>query len=193
MNETSAIALCLEHHDPVGFEFLVTKYRREAMYHALSLLGNKEDALDACQESFTKAFRAMPRLESLTAFYPWFYRILRNTCLNMIRKNKNTIRFSRAYKGEFEGRTAAGAPDAELENQERKEWIQKTFTLLDPKYREILTMKYVNGYTYNEISETLGIPRGTVMSRLYSARKLFQKAYLKTSQSGDRSSKEVLL
>jgi len=192
MNETSAITLCLKYRDPIGFDFLVKKYRREAMYHALTILGDKEDALDACQESFTKAYAAMPRLDKLDAFYPWFYRILRNTCLNMIRKKKNTIRFQKEYK-ELNKSARGASPDLYVENNERRELIKEVFAAMQPQYREILAMKYVSGYSYEEISETLGIPRGTVMSRLYYARKTFQKLYKEKSRSGDRSSKEVLI
>ena len=63
MNENHAIRLCLRDRDPVGFEFLVLKYRREAFFHATSVLGNQEDAKDACQEAFRRALAAMPRLE----------------------------------------------------------------------------------------------------------------------------------
>jgi DNA-directed RNA polymerase specialized sigma24 family protein len=78
MDEQYAIELCLKHKDPVGFEFLVQKYRREAFGHAYAFLGNQDDALDACQESFARAFAAIPGLPKLPQFYPWFYCILRN-------------------------------------------------------------------------------------------------------------------
>jgi RNA polymerase sigma-70 factor (ECF subfamily) len=70
MNEAQAIRLCLQYRDPVGFEFLVKKYRREAYFHALALMGNQEDAADACQESFRRAFAAIPKLAQLDKFYP---------------------------------------------------------------------------------------------------------------------------
>ncbi len=57
MNEAKAINLCIKHRDPIGFEYLVKKYRREALFHARIFLGNDEDAADACQESFVKAFK----------------------------------------------------------------------------------------------------------------------------------------
>jgi hypothetical protein len=56
MNETRAIELCIRHRDPAGFEYLVKQYRREAFGHALALLGNADDAAEACQESFISAF-----------------------------------------------------------------------------------------------------------------------------------------
>jgi DNA-directed RNA polymerase specialized sigma24 family protein len=62
MDEQRAIQLCVKHRDPVGFEFLVQKYRREAFFHAFALMGNQEDALDACQDSFAKAFTTIPGL-----------------------------------------------------------------------------------------------------------------------------------
>jgi len=193
MNETRAITLCLKYRDPIGFEFLVKKYRREAMYHALSILGDKEDALDACQESFTKAYSAMPALKELKAFYPWFYRILKNTCLNMLRKKKNTIKFQRGYAVESSVKSKVPSPDVIFENNEKQSLIKEVFSLIQPQHREIISMKYISGYSYDEISEILGIPRGTVMSRLYNARKVFQKKYMELSKSGDRSSKEVLV
>ena len=94
MNESRAIKLCLKHHDPVGFEFLVKKYRREVYFHALSLLGNQENAAEACQESFTRAFAAINTLSHLDAFYPWFYRILRNCCLNMLERKKTAENYA---------------------------------------------------------------------------------------------------
>ena len=90
MDEQRAIQLCVQHRDPVGFEFLVQKYRREAFCHAFALLGNQEDALDACQDSFAKAFTAIPGLLKLPRFYPWFYCILRHRCLNLLARRQTS-------------------------------------------------------------------------------------------------------
>jgi DNA-directed RNA polymerase specialized sigma24 family protein len=84
MNEQKAIRLCLKDRDPIGFEYLVQKYREKAFYHAISWLNSREDALDACQESFTRAFGAITRVRELKRFYPWFYVILRNCCMNIL-------------------------------------------------------------------------------------------------------------
>ncbi|MBW2623393.1 MAG: sigma-70 family RNA polymerase sigma factor, partial [Deltaproteobacteria bacterium] len=66
-------------------------------FHALSLLGNQEDAAEACQESFTRAFAAINKFTCLDAFYPWFYRILRNCCLNMLGRKKTAENYARQY------------------------------------------------------------------------------------------------
>ena len=179
MDESMAIKLCLEHRDPAGFEFLVKKYRREAFYHARGFLIDQEDAADACQESFMRAFKAIPRLKKLDTFYPWFYTILRNHCLNVLSKRKTAAkyqqeeRFSAMMDREFEG------PSRALEKKEHTEFIWKVIDQLIPDFREILVMKYFQEHSYNEISEILNIPRGTVMSRLYYARKAFKKIYEK--------------
>ncbi len=182
MDEAAAIRLCLKHHDPTGFEFLVKKYRREAFFHAVTLLGNQEDAADACQESFSRAFSAMPRLAQLDQFYPWFYRILRNCCLNMLARKKTAQKYRQANPQE-DSTSADDCPSALLEKNEEQQQVWNTLQSLNPEFREILIMKYFKGYRYEKIAQVLGIPRGTVMSRLYYARKAFKDLY--TLQDGE--------
>jgi hypothetical protein len=105
MNEDQAIRLCPKYRDPIGLEFLVRKCRREANLHAFALMGNADDASDACQGSFGRAFAAIARLAALDRFYPGSYRILRNCCLNMLEGRRTVfehlIRCSR-WREEFE-------------------------------------------------------------------------------------------
>jgi len=177
MNEAKAIQLCLRHRDPAGFEFLVYQYRREAFFHAISLMGNREDAADACQESFRRAFMAMPKLADLDQFYPWFYRILRNCCLNMLSRRNTALHYARENRS---GKTVvdrAADPAAILAEQEEQLIVWQTLNRLDPEHREILSLKYIQDKSYEEIARILQIPRGTVMSRLFHARKAFRKEF----------------
>ena len=183
MNEGMAIRLCLRHHDPVGFEFLVKKYRREALYHARSFLGNQEDAADACQESFTRAYQAMPRLKNLDRFYPWFYRILKNCCLNMISRRKTAVKYQQEKLSDPKVNVELSNPLTLLEQSERHETVWCVLEQLSLDFREILIMKYIQDYCYDEISIMLSIPRGTVMSRLYYARKSFKDHYVEAESS----------
>jgi len=178
MNEAQAIRLCLEHQDPVGFEFLVEQYRREALFHARGFLGDAEDAADACQECFTRAFLAMPRLEKMDAFYPWFYRILRNYCLNVISRRKTATKYRVAAQREGGVNVETATPLLLLEKTEEQKLVWETLEALNPEFREILVMKYIQGLKYEEISQMLAIPRGTVMSRLYYARKAFHAVFV---------------
>jgi RNA polymerase sigma-70 factor, ECF subfamily len=175
MDETHAITLCLKHRDPIGFEWLVGKYRREAFVHARALMGNEHDALDACQESFARAFAAMPRLEQLTSFYPWFYRILRNCCLNLLARRQTRQRHeeSESARESIDPIT----PVTLLQQQEQQDAVCTALLRLPPAVREILVLKYVQGHSYDEIARILSIPRGTVMSRLYHARSAFRDQY----------------
>lgn len=191
MDESYAIKLCLKYRDPTGFEFLVKKYRREAFFHARALLGNQEDAADACQESFTRAFLAISRLTYLDAFYPWFYRILRNCCLNMIRKRRSASKYKAEKKREDSGAQDVSNPSDVMEKQEEQTFVWKALQTLQPEFREILIMKYIKGLRYDEISELLNIPRGTVMSRLYYARKAFREKFIRRHKTDERPQREV--
>ncbi len=178
MDEKRAIKLCITHRDPAGFEYLVKKFRLEALYHAVSFTGNYEDAADACQESFYKAFLSITSLHKLEKFYPWFYVILKNNCLNLIRKRdqlengqKEDIFFSITRNSDL-------GPELLLEQKEESKNIWEIVKGLKSEHREILMMKYAMRKKYEDITITLGIPRGTVRSRLYYARKSFREKYL---------------
>jgi len=190
MDEQRAIQLCVKHQDPVGFEFLVEKCRREAFSHAFALLGNQEDALDACQDSFAKAFAAIPCLRELPQFYPWFYCILRNRCLNQIARRQTSERYREAQQHDAARAMDAATPGRLLEQREDQQRVQHALESLKLEHREILLMKYVQEHRYEEIAGILGIPRGTVMSRLYHARMALRDAYLKLDRDTDRSSPE---
>ena len=185
-----AIELCVCHQDPLGFEFLVKKYRKEALYHAVSMMGNYEDAADACQESFSRAFSAIPLLNQLDFFYPWFYRILRNCCLNMLSRKKTAGGSGKNNWEEVTDICIQANPETKLEKEEDKRKIWETIQQLKPGFREILMLKYAGDNNYEEISKILGIPRGTVMSRLYHARMAFKTIYLDAGQGKNSNHKK---
>ncbi len=179
MTEARAIELCIVHHDPIGFEHLFRTYRREALYHARNLLGNDQDAADACQECFCKAYNAMARLKSLDQFYPWFYRILRNHCLNVLSRRKRDSSYRDAL---FNAGNERSRPDFVITENEKQRLTWDVLESLPPEQREILSLKYLQAKSYEEIACLLGIPRGTVMSRLYHARLGYRKEFLNREQ-----------
>jgi RNA polymerase sigma-70 factor (ECF subfamily) len=176
MTETKAIHLCIVRKNPAGFDFLVRQYRREAYFHALGFMGNREDAADACQEAFTKAFGAMPLLEKMDRFYPWFYRILKNHCLNVIRRRRTARDSEDHVLSELQQRPNFD-PGVLLEQREDSGRVWRALGSLETEFREILVLKYFREMDYDSISLHLGCPRGTVMSRLYYARKAFRREY----------------
>lgn len=182
MNEQRAIELCVKHRDPIGFEYLVAKYKREAHFHAYALLGNREDAAEACQESFASAFASLPLLTELEAFYPWFYRVLRNRCLNVLARRRTAATYARD-QAHGEPITTEGPHEALVRAEEAAE-ILAVLGALRLEFREILALKYLRDCDYETLSAVLGIPRGTVMSRLHHARKAFQNAYCQRTGDG---------
>jgi len=177
MNEAQAISLCLKHRDPSGFEFLVERYQKEAYFHAISFLGNPEDAADACQESFSRAFAKMPLIKSMTDFYPWFYTILRNHCLNMIKRHKTIKSHTQSQVQPETVSSDSNDPRRIISAKQEKLVVWRVLESLNPEFREVLVLKYIQSRSYNDIATLTGIPRGTVMSRLYNARKAFLKTY----------------
>ena len=178
MNEGQAIERCLRHRDPDGFNWLVRAHQREAYLHALALLGNAEDAADACQDAFRKAFLAMPRLAALDRFYPWFYRILRNHCLNLLERRRTAIRSRDLVATQHEMDASGGGDLANaLEREEEADRVRSALAALPVQHREILSLKYFHEMTYEALAELLDVPKGTVMSRLYHARRAFREVF----------------
>jgi RNA polymerase sigma-70 factor (ECF subfamily) len=188
MNEERAIKLCVERRDPIGFEFLVKKYQREAYLHALAFLGDREEALEACQESFASAFANLPRVRELAVFYPWFYRVLKNHCLNILCRRRTAASYARTERGGEE--ETFSNPEELVSGGEDRAQVWEVLAELKLEFREILALKYIRSYDYETLAAILRIPRGTVMSRLYHARKAFQTAYL-AKREGVPKSKEV--
>jgi RNA polymerase sigma-70 factor (ECF subfamily) len=126
----------------------------------------------------------------LPQFYPWFYCILRNRCLNLLARRQTSDRYREAQQHEAAQARDVVTPRHLLEQQEDQQRVQRALQSLKPEHREILIMKYVQEHRYEEIAGILGIPRGTVMSRLYHARTALREAYLKLDRDTDRSSPE---
>jgi len=182
MNEVKAIKLCIQHRNTAGFEFLVKNYRSQAFAHAFGFMGNREDAADACQDAFKKAFVSIVQLDQLDRFYPWFYCILRNHCFNLLSRKKTAATHSDLLENQARQNTSS-TPRKELEHKEENDRVQSTLASLKEDFREILVLKYFSDFNYQQISETLQIPRGTVMSRLYHARTAFKNQLENTHRS----------
>jgi RNA polymerase sigma-70 factor (ECF subfamily) len=87
MDDAAAIEKCLK-GEKDAFRFLVERYQKQAVAHAVAILGNREDALDATQEAFIDAFGALEKFDWARKFYPWFYVLLRNRCFKMTARKR---------------------------------------------------------------------------------------------------------
>jgi len=163
--------------DRAAFGALVKLYQRRAYGAAYSLVRNRDDALDLAQEAFVRAFRAMKGFNPELPFYPWFYRILRNLCLNHLAKRKRrgeSSLDSLVEKG-FDVLEEGVSPLEALNQNDLKRGLKAALGDLSPEHREILHLRHFQDLSYSEIAECLAIPQGTVMSRLHGARKALRK------------------
>lgn len=168
--------------DSRAFEPLVNRYRGKIYAMIVNMIGNDADAWDLAQEVFLKAWRALPKFEARSSFYTWIYRITHNVTYDWLRKKKISAGM------EFDDSLATpdiaagaqtvphqeGRPDANLANRELGQRIQAGLQQLSPEHRAIILLKEIDGLSYQEIADSLGITLGTVMSRLFYARKKLQ-------------------
>lgn len=167
--------------DRRAFGVLLELYHAQSLALATAITGNREDALDAVQEASLKAFRALHTFRPGRPFFPWFYRIVRNTCLQQLRRRR--VRRRVQAPGQGDGREGwpeladprAPRPEELLQASERSRRLGEALARLGRDDREILLLKHVQNLTYQDIAGILGIPAGTVMSRLHTARRRLRR------------------
>jgi RNA polymerase sigma-70 factor (ECF subfamily) len=158
--------------DKEAFGHVVKKYMRQAYYAALGILGSHEDALDASQEAFVRAFLSIERFDANKQFYTWYYRILRNHCLNVVRNKRiRAVSFSQIFDESFEAVSSDPSSEEVIQRRELKRAVWEGLWKLKVDDREILVARDILGTPYETLAELLECPVGTVMSRLYHARR----------------------
>jgi RNA polymerase sigma-70 factor (ECF subfamily) len=156
-----------------AFEPLVRRYGPWAFRFALGMVRDEDAAKDLSQEAFIKAYRAIRRFDTSRPFYPWLHQILRRLCLDHLRRQKPRVDVELLQErlAGFDGRELI----RKRERTELRQLVHLALERLSPQDREILVLREFQASTYAEIAQTLGIPRGTVMSRLYYARRRLRR------------------
>ena len=159
------------------YEPLVRAYEEPGLRLALGMLGNVDDARDALQEAFVKAYHALDRFELGRPFAPWFFQILRNHCRDLLRSRKARFRVEVLDErlDERPGREGRG-PERRAEREAARKLLWEALERIGEEHREILVLKELQGLRYGEIAAVLDIPEGTVASRLYHARRALKEA-----------------
>jgi RNA polymerase sigma-70 factor, ECF subfamily len=169
--------------DAKAFDALVTRYRSRLFSMTYTLMQNQEDAWDLSQEAFLKAWKALPHFKGDSSFYTWLYRIAYNAVLDALRKRRMK------FVGEFDDNRvdhhpdpaaeamprAAPRPDAALVRSELGATIRAAIDQLSSDQRTVILLREIEGLSYEEIAQTLQCPLGSVMSRLFYARKKLQQ------------------
>jgi RNA polymerase sigma-70 factor, ECF subfamily len=158
MDDRAATRACREGNVD-AFRHFVDRYQIRALAHARLLTRNEADAADATQEAFVDAFRNLHAFDPARQFYAWFYVLLRNRCFKQ--------RSRRGTRPES-GLLPAPAIAPTVSEQHLDLW--RAIERLSPDDGELVVLKHIEGWTYEELSTALDVPRGTVMSRLYVAR-----------------------
>jgi RNA polymerase sigma-70 factor (ECF subfamily) len=168
MDDAEAIKRC-QQGDREAFRHLVERYQKKAVGHAVAILFDRDDAEDAVQEAFIDAFQAIGRFDTSRTFYQWFYVLLRNRCYKLTAKRRPTENID-------DVQLLASQPGT---SDDTRLTLEKALRSLTYEEREIVSLKYFSGLSYDELAAHLQIPRGTVMSRLFNARQRLQRKLMR--------------
>lgn len=182
--------------DKEAYRALVERYQGRLFTTALDIVKTREDAEDVVQETFVKAFLSLAQFKGQSSFYTWLYRICFNMAIDIRRKAgrrggthlefKEHLGVNRSA-GEDGARDSGGlgvghqpqrveGPHDALARKELGRKIQEVLATLSEEHRAVIMLREVDGLDYEEIAKAIGVPKGTVMSRLFYARKALQKA-----------------
>src|SRR5580700_11118069 len=156
--------------DTEAFGELVTKYRTKIFTMIYGIVGNEYDAWDFAQEGFLKAWRSIRRFQGRSSFYTWLCAITINVTIDSLRQRcrRSEVELDDAIPSFLPG------PGVNYERAEIREQVYAALAQLSPEHRAVIVLKEIEDLQYHEIAEILGISVGTVMSRLFYARKKLQ-------------------
>jgi len=160
--DAALVARSLE-GDAAAFEVLVERYQRVLYTVAYRMLGNPDDARDAIQTAFVRAYERLATFDADHRFFSWIYRIVINECLNLIRARRPEEALTPAL-------AAVGSPFDTAASQERRTQVQAALLQLSPDYRAVVVLRHFAGLSYDEMAAALGVPSKTIKSRLHTAR-----------------------
>ena len=161
--------------DMLAFEALVKAHESFVYSIAYKMLGNVQDAEDATQETFIKAYTSLAGFRGESKFSVWLYRLAGNVCVDMLRRRKDSVSLSLGDEDDEE-RTLdipdeRFQPETELEKQELRQAVQRGLQQLPESFRTPLVLREMGGQSYEEIARTLALDIGTVKSRIFRGRK----------------------
>lgn len=158
-----------------AFGELVSRYQGRLYNAAIRLVDNAEDAADVVQDAFLNAFTSLSSFKGDAEFFTWLYRIAFNTAISLKRKKRPTVSLEAGRVGGGDGIDPDDPneyirPGAALERTEDEQQLHAALARLSHEHREALVLKDIEGLKYEEMAEILGVPVGTVRSRLHRAR-----------------------
>ena len=168
--------------DPDAFRTLFKQYHRRAFAVALGVVKNQDDALDVMQEAFIKVHKHIGSFQGTSSFYTWLYRIVMNLAIDHVRRARKVVEFDDTVRkddvvgdGTTVPRHPLSNPSKVLARVELSEHIQAALAELPEYHRAVIMLREVEGLSYEEMAKVLRVPKGTIMSRLFHARRKMQE------------------
>jgi RNA polymerase sigma-70 factor (ECF subfamily) len=169
--------------DRDAFRVLFERYHRRAYALAFGVLRHQDDALDVVQDAFIKAHKYLDKFEGNSSFYTWLYRIVMNLAIDHMRKHRR-VKPVELDEQHLEGavgedsllpKILGGNPGRALLDKEIRARIDQALSELSENHRSVLVMRELEGMSYEEMAQAMNCSKGTIMSRLFHARKNMQK------------------
>ncbi len=171
--------------DTASFRLLVERHQRRAFAIALSLVRDENDARELVQDAFLRVFKSLHSFQGTSSFFTWLYRIITNLSIDLLRKpgHKATDLDEGRHEEEdqeslfpFVSRVEGADPVELVRRREIGARLQEALDALPPYHRGVIVMREVEGLSYEEMAQAMGVSKGTIMSRLFHARQKLQRA-----------------
>jgi RNA polymerase sigma-70 factor (ECF subfamily) len=180
-NEDDALVERARAGDRAAFQALFQKYHRRVYSVALGVVKRPEDAMDVVQDAFIKVHKHLATFQGASSFYTWLYRIVMNLGIDHVRRTRKVVEWGddvpldqAAGDGTLVPKVADANPARTLVRRELSDKIRQALDTLPEYHRAVILLREVEGMSYEEIAEVLDVPKGTIMSRLFHARRKMQ-------------------
>lgn len=188
-DEDIEFVLACQKGDTEAFEVLVERHQKKMLNIAYRMMGDYNEACDVTQETFLAAYKSIKKFKAEARFSTWLYRIVINYSKNRLKQLRNIgqregVSIDDSGEIKIEGALCQSPandtnPCSQMEHRERETQVQKCITSLDEEYREVLVLRDIQGFSYEEIRDILKIPDGTVKSILSRARNALKDCLVK--------------
>ncbi|NLD39029.1 MAG: sigma-70 family RNA polymerase sigma factor [Desulfatiglans sp.] len=190
-SDEDRLVLDLKNRDEKAYGMLVSQYQAKLRNVAYGITLDAEESADIIQDVFLKAYTGIERFKGESSLYTWLRRITINESLNWVRKWKRRFRWQHQSIDQEEGNApdlVSDRPDPEesLDNRQLSGMVKKALESLPEKARTILILKEVEGLSYDEIGELMGINKGTVSSRIFYAREKLRESLKGVESEGQQ-------
>jgi RNA polymerase sigma-70 factor (ECF subfamily) len=172
--------------DADSFNELILRWERPIYALAYRTIGREQDARDVCQETFLRAFRALPRFRGQAKFSSWLYRIALNLCKDWVRRERRTPVVDTPHDVDLMDLAAAAEPSESVEDlvarRDEMRVVERAMALLPEEQRTAIVLKEYHGLTFQEIADLIGCPLSTVKTRLYQGLTVLRRELAKDTR-----------